>query len=597
MESSGRPGWTRFDGLVLAASTLLPALLAGAGLASETPASHDDGVVRVVGLGWTGLFRGLEAMLGAMAFALPLGTRALRAGVVSAGVAAACGALTFGIARGLTHAAFPRATSPRLTSVACGVAALAATLSPVWQVEASAPAGSVVGAAIILSGLARAQREARGSDARTMALLLGLAVSYEPLVLLATIAAVGPWVAPAVRRRFLCRRTLVDAAPAFVMGLVPIAFAALLRTRTPEVALTWAGLFASPFGEGDRLKVGIRAFASLEIGAVVLMAATVGVFVAARAKPARVHLASAAAVVAVGLLALVVGAPSGPAHVSAVVLAATAALHAIAALALTAVVLAIRQAPVPLAQASASLVLLLELVIPVQAADDTSTRRGARFLRASTLWNEIAWGTAPPAAVVLVSQEALMRRIAAARATGAMRADLLVVPTFASSSRTTAHALRAEPKLTAIYRDLALGSTPEELSLATLATERPTLATFEPLWDRSLARHFVPLGLLTKFEPEPRGDAERRAALEAFASGKRRLLSAIVLKPDVDLARTTAHLLRARAIGMATCGDREVLSRALDDLRPFAPDDQVATQLVRRLITRKGAIDVRDLAP
>jgi hypothetical protein len=48
---------------------------------------------------------------------------------------------------------------------------------------------------------------------------------------------------------------------------------------------------------------------------------------------------------------------------------------------------------------------------------------------------------------------------------------------------------------------------------------------------------------------------------------------------------------------MAACGERDVLSRALDDLRPFAPEDAVASTLVRRIVTTKGPIDVRDLAP
>ena len=48
---------------------------------------------------------------------------------------------------------------------------------------------------------------------------------------------------------------------------------------------------------------------------------------------------------------------------------------------------------------------------------------------------------------------------------------------------------------------------------------------------------------------------------------------------------------------MAACGERDVLSRALDDLRPFAPDDAVANTLVRRIVTSKGPIDVHDLSP
>ena len=141
------------------------------------------------------------------------------------------------------------------------------------------------------------------------------------------------------------------------------------------------------------------------------------------------------------------------------------------------------------------------------------------------------------------------------------------------------------------------GSTPEELSLATLASQRPMLASFDPHWDRGLARHFVPVGLTTRFEPEPRGASDRRRGLDAFSAGKERLVRVAVAKRDPDLASATATLLRGRAIGMAACGERDVLSRALDDLRPFAPEDPVANTLVRRIVTSKGPIEVRDLAP
>ena len=190
-----------------------------------------------------------------------------------------------------------------------------------------------------------------------------------------------------------------------------------------------------------------------------------------------------------------------------------------------------------------------------------------------------------------------MRRIMAARAVGQMRADLLVVPTFALPSRGTDRALASEPKLAPLYRDVALGSTPEELSLTQLASQRPLLAGFDPHWNRNLARHFVPVGLTTRFEPEPRGSSDRKRALDAFTVSKERLMRVAVAKKDPDLATATASLLRRRAIGAAACGERDVLSRVLDDLRPFAPDDNVANTLVRRIVTSKGPIEVRDLVP
>jgi hypothetical protein len=178
-----------------------------------------------------------------------------------------------------------------------------------------------------------------------------------------------------------------------------------------------------------------------------------------------------------------------------------------------------------------------------------------------------------------------------------MRGDLVVVPTFDLDATSAGRALRTEPKLAALYRDIALGSAPEELSLTELASVRPLLATFDPRWERSLARHLVPLGLSSIFEPEPRGASERKHALETFAPARDRLVRAFASKREPDLGRATATLLRARAIAMAACGDRDVLERSLDDLRVFAPGDLVGTTLERRTLTTKGPIDVRDLAP
>ena len=328
-----------------------------------------------------------------------------------------------------------------------------------------------------------------------------------------------------------------------------------------------------------------------------LVAALGGAILTALVPSARRALASLLGVLAVGWLALALQAPSGPWHSAAPILAATVVLHVLAAVALAAAVVAISTARVPFAQASAALVVVLELVLPVRAADETLGRREARAFDASSVWTEVAWGAAPTSAVLLVSSPAVMRRIAAARAVGQMRTDLLVVPTFALPSRLTDRALGAEPKLAPLYRDVALGAMPEELSLAQLASQRPLLAAFDPTWDRNLARHFVPVGLTTRFEREPRGPSDRRRALDAFAASKDRLVRVAVAKKDPELARATATLLRGRAIGIAACGERDVLSRALDDLRPFAPDDPVANTLVRRIVTSKGAIEVRDLAP
>ena len=576
-------------------------------MTSAAPASHDEGVVRTVALGWTGIFRGLDVIVAAPFMGLPVGTRALRAGLASAVIVGICGAIAFVIARALVLAVRPAAASARLLSAVAAAIALAAVLSPLWQAEATAPGGTGTGALLVLAAIAIGQRGfARAaadpsSDARpvwrSMALVVGLAAAYEPLVLAATVLALGPWIHGLVRLEERSQSELVDALPAFALGLAPLAIAAALSRRAPELAIAASKTFASPLGERAGTRVALGPWALAEIGAVMLIAALGGAILTALVPAARRVLASLSGVLAVGWLALAMQAPSGPWHTAAPILAATVVLHALAAVALAAAVVAISSARVPFAQASAALVVVLELVLPVRAADETLGRREARAFDASSVWTEVAWGAAPTAAVLLVASPEAMRRIAAARAVGQMRTDLLVVPTFAMPSRLTDRALAAEPKLAPLYRDVALGAMPEELSLAQLASVRPLLAAFDPTWDRNLARHFVAVGLTTRFEPEPRGSSDRRRALDAFTAGKDRLVRVAIAKKDPDLARATASMLRGRAIGIAACGERDVLSRALDDLRPFAPDDPVANTLVRRIVTSKGTIEVRDLVP
>jgi hypothetical protein len=590
---------------MLAVSALVPAALGAAGATSAAPASHDEGVVRVVGLGYGGLFRGLDTMLAAPLMMVPIGTRATRAGLASALVCGACGAIAYVLARGLASTVqwAPRGkraqeASPLLLSAVAAVAALSAVLAPLWQVEASAPGGAVVGAAIVLAAMALAQRdEKEGADVPlgAIGLICGLAASYEPLVLASALAALAPW-AWRNRKRFETRE-LSEGGAGFALGLLPIGLAAATSRRTPEIAISAAQLFGSSIGERGSARVALGAVALAEIGTLVLVATAAGAVLAWLTPHARERLASLLGVIGVGVVAVFLRVPVGPTNAGAAVLAAMCAMYILSASALASVVVAISNARVPFAKASAALVVVLELVLPVRAADETVTRREGRASQSSTVWNEVAWGAAPPASVLLVSDPTTMRRIAAARAAGEMRADLLVVPTFALPSRATDRALVAEPKLAPLYRDVALGATPEELSLTTLATQRPMLASFDPHWDRGLARHFVPVGLTTRFEPEPRGASDRRRGLDAFTPNKDRLVRVAVARKDPDLAAATATLLRARAIGMAACGERDVLSRALDDLRPFAPDDGVASTLVRRIVTSKGPIEVHDLVP
>jgi hypothetical protein len=233
----------------------------------------------------------------------------------------------------------------------------------------------------------------------------------------------------------------------------------------------------------------------------------------------------------------------------------------------------------------------------VRSADEAIERCEARTRGAVAAWDALAWGPLPAGAVVMVSDRPLMARLLAARASGALRGDLALVPTFDLRGPLGTRELLREPKLQPFWRDMALLSAPDEWSLSSLAAARPLVLPFEPRWDRTLARHLVPVGLFARFEAEPRGTSDRRRALEAIAPYRERLARAITAPADPELLAITSTLLRARALSLAASGDRDLIAHALDDLRPFSPGDPIAAELVRRVVNAKGAIDVKDLTP
>jgi hypothetical protein len=251
----------------------------------------------------------------------------------------------------------------------------------------------------------------------------------------------------------------------------------------------------------------------------------------------------------------------------------------------------------PFARASAAMVVVLELAFPARVADEAWTRAEQRARGGARAWDEAAWGTVPFGAVVLLSDRRALERATALRATGALRPDLAIVPITDLRGAMAIAEIAREPKLAPFVRDMALLGSPEELSLSSLASARPLAMLFDPSWERALARHLVPAGLLARFEPEPRGSSDRRHALEVARPDLARLERLAASPCDPELCAAAASLLRARAIGYAAAGDRDMIARGLDELRPFAPNDPVASELVRRVVAGKGAIVVRDLAP
>jgi hypothetical protein len=568
-------------------------------------AAHDEGVIRAVGFGWTGAWRSLDAVVAASAMVLPIGTRSMRAGLASALVVGVAGIVVYELARRLLAACSAGATSPRLGALVAWLASLTTAVGATWQLEAASPGGAVLGALLALAPILVLMENGRASIARAplAAGAVGLAVGYEPLVGLAALASTAalalvewttdrPRVTPAVRRRLVWTSVLL-----FCAGLLPLALGAL-RSRTARELSLGAPAMVSWAGErGASVRATPLAFAESELGWVVIALAMGGATLAMFAPRARAIAAALIVLTGVGLASIALGVPAGPTRFGGPVLAAVAGALALSAIAMQAIVRGVATAKIPFARASAAMIVVLELTLPVHMADDALARSFDRARGTAATWESVAWGPVPAGAVMMVSDPRVMTRIVAERAAGTMRGDLAVVPTYDLGGFIARASLTHEPRLAPFWRDMALLNVPDEFSLSTLASTRPLVMAFDPRWDKALARHLVPVGLVARFETEPRGASDRRRALDGFAVKRDRLMKETVIQRDPELLELTAQLLRARAIALAASGDRDMVIRGIDDLHVFSPYDAVADTLAHRAAITKGPVDVKDLRP
>jgi hypothetical protein len=280
------------------------------------------------------------------------------------------------------------------------------------------------------------------------------------------------------------------------------------------------------------------------------------------------------------LLAVALGAPSGNGRFGAPVLTLFATSAILAAVPMQWMVVAVARSKVPFAPASAAMVVILELTFPVLTLDDALQRQNTRTPGATRAWDDAAFEALPAGALFLAQDRGLYARAVASRATGELRGDLSLVPMFDVESPVAQRELARDAHLYPLWRDLVLTGAPREWSLSEVAGWRPLAFAFEPHWERALLRHVVPRGLLTTFEPEPRGASERLRALDVAAAEEGRLEEIIGEGKDASLAALTARLLDDRAVLLSSLGEHDAALQALGSARslepPAATDDRVA---------------------
>jgi hypothetical protein len=261
-----------------------------------------------------------------------------------------------------------------------------------------------------------------------------------------------------------------------------------------------------------------------------------------------------------------------------------AAAWALAGVGLQSVVLLVEKARVPFARWAACMVVLLELALPVEAADAWLAIPRPR----TDAWDALVWGRLAPGTVVLIPDPRAYARAQAAWASGSLPDRVTIAPAFFGGTP-PARALLADPSWRHLWRDLALDGKPSEASLAALADRGPLEMAYDPAWDRALARHLVPDGLLDRYTPEPRGASDRWRALDAFRSIRDEL--GRLVAHDPDLADVTGGFLRARIWGYLAGGERDLALRAIEDARAIAPSDPAIGTLAESVRSSASASD------
>jgi hypothetical protein len=565
---------SRTDAFLLGLCALGPACLAAAHVGNVPDAAHDGAVARVLALD-AQAWRALDVLVGVLLTAIPLGTRAARAALGSALVLAGAGVAAYSVARRLLGAC---ADAGRLRFFVAAIAALTPLVAAPWQIEGAAVGGSVTGALLVLAPLAFLVEGPAFAPAA--ALSLGLAFGYEPLVgacaalacatFLGFHASLASGGAGRTSLSAVVAGRPVVLAAAFLTGLGPW-LVALLRLRAAGAPL--AGALADAWSGETGLSHGGSPlpFIGREMGMMLTALGAGGAALAMLVPAARPIAAALMAIATAGFACAWLGAPIGPTRFGAPVLAAFTASAILAGVAMQALVRATASARVPMARASAAMVVVLEMAIPADMADDALVRALPRASGAAALWDDAVWGGLPPESVVLVTRPAIYARALASRATHALRDDVAVVPTLLHDARAW-RPLSDDPALVPIWRDLELLGVPSEASLSSLATLRPLATAYEPRWGKIVAKHLVPVTLFDRFEPEPRGASDRRRALDALAPLADRLARAVAGDPELQAA--AAELLRARAdLVVALASDPDLVARTAAAAHAFQPSD------------------------
>jgi hypothetical protein len=567
--------------MMLFASVVAPMVVCASRVQLASDAAHDEAVVRGLGLGFTGAFRALDVLAAHVFLWLPLGTLAFRAGLTSAGLCGVAGGLLFVLAKRLLASC---KSAPRVSAIVAALASVCASLTGAWVVESATAGSSVLGVVLALLPVVLVSMPAERRSWAMFAGAMGLALSYEPLV--GAVAGAGSLGYMLGDRSPSSKATLSKCVLGFALGCLPFGLSWVYGHFAAE--RLGDNAWASPMGEGAQ--VGARSVVEVvgsELGWILGALGLLGAALALLRRRSRASGAAVLGVLVASAASVALGAPAGPWRFGAPALLLVGAAAVLAGVALQWVVVAVAEARVPLAPASAAMVLLLALTFPVLTLDDAVARSEARDTGGTRAWDDVAFEALPPSTLLLVADRGLYARALASRATGELRVDLSLVPSFDVGSTAAARELAGVPDLIPLLRDYALFGEARERTLSSIAATRPLAFGLVPSWEHALSRHVVPSGLFAVFYAEPRGASERLHAIDDAEASLEPLHDAIVPPGDAELAKLTARILDARARSLASLGEKDAATKVTDDSLALALSASRGARRARRLVTSR----------
>lgn len=541
---------------------LAAALLGAASVALAEPSAADFGEVLE---GWAAGSSGapwlrVRAVLLVLGTWLPIGTLALRMGLV---VALVHGALAALVARRTVQA---HASSEALLG-GCGVLAGALAASfPVAFDAVRAPSAASLGVVVLLLSL----------EAPTVAsaFAAGLLLALDPILLL--VGAVPLW----FRLRGAPWRT---TAAAFGAGALPLALAAVPGRALYTFPLVRPGGWATPSAAWSALAhMGWAAVAVAGVGLVLSVRrggdTPRGVF-----RFERVILLGLG-----GLLAVASGPILGR---GALILVSVLVAEAVAsAVWLGGSLLVLRR--IPLARASVGFALLLLLAWPLSRLDAAVGHpTDARVANAAVELPLLS--SVPERSILLFRDDLAERHALAAQAMRGLSATVDVLPIRHVEAARVREAIGIDPALAPVVRETLLAGAPSEFVLANLAAQRPTFVEVAPSMPKAIAKHLMPAGALFRFDAEPRAASDRAGALDAQKRARELAASRAPLSADHGLRLIRAS--RRLAVALAATGEKESATRGVDQLRAVAGDEALVSLLLRKSVLQGTPVDLGDI--